>query len=116
MEKPYINYFTHSCNDDPNASIENMQDIMVFTMVIGEKLSQPIPTFRNLTQVCLDDLNQEKSCLKIAELLIKKSKSIVSAHIGYAIKINVFKQKEDQRLQQMGKLIIKNITNVWLIL
>lgn len=98
MERLEVNRYM-CCNKID--TIDEMQDIMIHIRVLGAKMAESIPAYRDLTQVCLNDLSQEKSCLKLAELLITQSKSIISARIGYAIKINIFKQKgEKEKLQQ----------------
>ncbi len=87
---------------DKVETTEDVQDIIIHINVIGMKMAQSIPAFRNIIQTCLNDVSQEKSCLKIAEILINRSKSIISASIGYAIKLNVFKQKgDDKTIQQI---------------
>jgi hypothetical protein len=93
LEKLYIDKYGHLSDDEQENITGHMQDIMLFTMVIGEKLSVSIPGFRDIIQVCKNNLAYAKNCLKIADLYINKSKIIIAASVGYAIKIDILKQQ-----------------------
>ncbi|MCF6319723.1 MAG: hypothetical protein L3J83_10690 [Proteobacteria bacterium] len=95
MEKLYINTFSPSKLDESENMSGNMEDIMVFTVIIGTKLAESIPSFRSIIEECKNNPLHEKACLKISELFINKSKTIITALVGHAIKIEIFKQREN---------------------
>jgi len=94
MEKLFISRNSHQSYDELEEISENMEDIMIFTMVIGKKMAEQIPNFRNLIDTCKSNLEHEKACLKIAKLFIYKSKTIISTQIGHAIKVEILKQHD----------------------
>ncbi|MCF6288389.1 MAG: hypothetical protein L3J53_04025 [Proteobacteria bacterium] len=96
MEELYINNFSHSNYSESEDIADNMEDIMIFTMVVGRKMAEPIPSFRSIIDECKNNPVHEKSCLKIAELFIHKSKTTITTLIGHAIKIEIFKQREGE--------------------
>ncbi|VAW39673.1 hypothetical protein MNBD_GAMMA01-1615 [hydrothermal vent metagenome] len=68
---------------------------------MGKQLAEPIPAFRSLVEVCKTNSTLEEPCLKISELFINKSKSIITVRVGYAMKIEILKQYgETKELKQ----------------
>ena len=104
LEQLNISLFSHPKFNELEEISDNMQDIMIFTMVIDQKISEPIPGYRNLIIICKSNLEHEESCLKIAELFINKSKTIISTQIGYAIKVEILRQLENTTELKQAKI------------
>ena len=104
MEKLWITRFAHISADELEGISENVEDIMILIMVTGLKMAEPIPAFRNLIEACKNNIGYEKSCLEISELLINKSKTIISAMVGYEIKIEIMKQHENTKENELKQV------------
>ncbi len=97
LEKLYINSFSPSKYDGPEEMSGNMEDIMIFSIIVGIKMAEPIPSFRNIVEECKNNPLHEESCLKVSEFFINKSKTVITASTGHEIKIEILKQRENSK-------------------
>jgi len=95
MEKLFSLRSSSLSDDDKQVISNNINEIMILTYVLSNRMSDSIPSFRTLIQVCENDPIHEKACLKIADILINKSKTILSTMIGHTIIIEILKQRND---------------------
>ncbi len=97
MENLYILNFTRPNRKESEEISNNMENIMISTMVAIAKLREPMPSFINIREECKNNAKLEQACLKISELFINKSKSLITALIGHRIKIEIFKQRGNSK-------------------
>ncbi|MCF6263235.1 MAG: hypothetical protein L3J24_06585 [Xanthomonadales bacterium] len=97
MENLLILGFLHPNSKESEEISDNMENILIFVKVVVAKLREPIPSFKNIWEECNNNEKHEQACLKISELFINKSKSLITALIGHKIKIEIFKQRGNSK-------------------
>lgn len=107
LEKLWITRSSLS-SEDKQAISENMKNIMIMIFININRMSDSIPSYRTLIEVCRDNPKLETSCLQIAETFINHSKAVISKHIGYTIKAEILKQK---KLPEKQKIVDENKKN-----
>ena len=91
---------------------DKMEDYMVMLFININRMSSSIPSYLPLLEICSNNPKHEESCLKIAETFINHSKSVISKHMGHAIKIEILKQNNNNTekllIAEKSKLEHKN--------
>lgn len=112
LEKFWIFSKLHTSTPEQNQIVsDNMERYMIMIFINIIRMSDSIPNYRSLADLCKTNPNYEKSCLKISKTFINRSKSTISKHIGYAIKSEILKQQgktEESLRVEKNKLSYKN--------
>lgn len=103
LEKLWITHSSSPCKEQQKQQASyNLEKIVILSRVIGKRMAESIPAFRNLVETCKNNPNYEKNCNKIANIFINNSKSLISAHIGYAIQSEILKQQD--KAEELAKI------------
>ena len=75
---------------------EYHEEYMIFTLFMSIKLALPIPKYASISKACNNPQTSYEICIKIAEILINDSHSVIATMIGHSMKINLLKSSENE--------------------
>ncbi|WP_154222023.1 hypothetical protein [Marinicella rhabdoformis] len=79
-----------SPSDEAKASRKkHMRTELLYLVEVSTLMSFPVPGFRVLMDYCKKDSSLHNQCLKVADILIEKSRDDISTIVGYQIKKSV---------------------------
>ncbi len=75
--------------------LENLREYLLLEEKINFQIALEIPSFKPMVDTCKSNLNYQKSCLAIANILIP-NKDIISVFIGHVIKTEILKKTNQE--------------------